>query len=862
MSRKNTKQRASSTSSAQKRRRGPFATTFVYLMRAIALCMVLGLGAVIAAGAYVYKLIPETPEIEDLLEARTAEPSLLFSASGKQIAVFSQGQQERVTLAQVSPYVVQALIATEDHRFYEHQGIDLTRTASAIYRTLRGDTQGGSTITQQLVRNMFPDEIGRAKTIDRKIKEIITALKIEQAYTKNEILETYLNTVPFLYNVVGIEMAARTYYDKPAANLNVLESATLIGMLKGTAYYNPILNPERARKRRNVVLGQMVKHHILTRSEVKSMRDEPLHVRLTRQPDPLGTAPHFAAYVRRWLIDWADEHDYNLYTDGLIIHSTIDDRLQEAAQEAVARQSRVLQNIADVEWAQKSSRAASQNPAAYAALRKKVEPFRHFWNENDGLLNAFLRETPEFRRAVAAGQRDTTVLAKLKADADFMARLRAMKTRLEAGFMAMDPNNGEVKAWVGSRDFEVDQFDHVAQAERQPGSTFKPIVYGAALEMGMKPDKTYPDTAVQIALNDGTYWRPTDMSGVSGRRMSLREGLMYSKNTITAQVMRDVGIPNIVNLARAVGVKQSRLDPVPSLSLGTSPVTLLEMVSSYATIAQAGEYRKPVTIKRITDRAGRVLAEFGSEPQRAMSEDTAVELIDMMRGAVKKGTGTFIKTQFNIGADIAGKTGTTQNNTDGWFILMHPELVAGAWVGFNDSRVTMRSDYWGQGGHNALLLVGDFYKQILKSELIDTKLQFPKPKRRAPLIVKAPEYDALQPGLPDDALPPGYGVMTRDDGQTILLTPGGSRVVESQRERLDEIGRMAVGGERGAGENASGGGAPGGAAASSASGPSGASGASASPGSHASPSPPRDEIPITIDPARGRTPSQADVNLW
>lgn len=734
---------------------------------------IVALAFVFAFGLYVWKTIPNTPSVEDLLNARIAEPSLLFSADGTQLAIYNQGHQEKIPLGKVSPNVIKALIATEDHRFYEHKGIDPQRLLAAIFHTVNGDAQGGSTITQQLVRNMFPEEIGRSRTFDRKLKEIITAFKIEHAYTKEEILETYLNNVPFLYNVIGIEMAARTYFDKSASDLNVLESATLIGMLKGTSYYNPVLNPERAQKRRNVVLAQMVKRDQLPESEFQALREQALQVQLNRQPDPLGSAPHFAAHLRKWLIEWADKHDYNLYADGLMIYSTIDDRTQEWAQQAVERQAQILQDIADVEWGESKARVASHSPGAYASLRKRIEPFKQFWVERKDLLEAFIRETPEYRKAVAGGAADATALARLKSNTAFMARLREQKTRLEAGFVAMDPISSEVKAWVGSRDFERDQFDHVAQAMRQPGSTFKPFVYGAALEMGLRPERLYQDGPVEIRLTDGGVWRPTDMSGWSGRQISLREGLVQSKNGITAQVMRDTGIPNIISLAQAAGVNQSRLSPVPSLALGTSPVTLLEMVSGYATIARIGEYRQPVMIRRITDRNGKILAEFSTETRRAMSESTAIELIDMMRGVVNRGTGQAVKTQFGITADVAGKTGTTQNNTDGWFIMMHPNLVAGAWVGFNDSRVTMRSDHWGQGGHNAVLLVGDFFKNTLKAKMIDAKVQFPKPKRPPPLIVKSPDDWAEQLRIDGDQLQPGYGVITRANGETLVIGPQG-----------------------------------------------------------------------------------------
>ena len=701
--------------------------------RALTIAVLVCAGFSLVFLTYVLYLIPATPSIEDLRQARKTQASELLTVDGQKLDTFSQTQKERVTLEHVSPYVVQALVATEDRHFYTHHGVDFGRTASAIFHSLIGDAQGGSTITQQLARNLFPEEIGRSRNVHRKFKEIITAFKIERAYSKQQILETYLNTVPFLYNVYGIELAARTYFDKSAADLDVLESATLVGMLKGTNYYNPVLNPERAVKRRNVVLRQMVKYQQLSEAQYQALRDKPLQVRFNRQLEQSGAAPHFVAQVRKWLIDWADQNDYDLYRDGLVVTTTLDLSLQNAANSAVERQAEALQSVADVEWARSAVGAATSATAAYAKMRAKLQPklqpFQYFWAEHPDLLVTFIRESPEYKTAIDAGQGAAPALAALEADAPFMARMRAGKTRLEAGFVAIDPSTGEVRAWVGSRDFGRDQFDHVQQAQRQPGSTFKPIVYGAALELGISPDRVYEDQAIEIRSADGSVWRPTDMTGASGLPMTLREGLIYSKNTITAQVMQDVGLPNIVSLARAVGINQSRLDPVPSLALGTSPVTLLEMVSAYSTIAQQGAYRKPVFVKKIADSNGKVLADFSSESQPAMSAHSAIELIDMMRGVVNLGTGTAVKTRFGIVADIAGKTGTTQNNTDGWFILMHPNLVAGSWVGFNDARVTMRSNYWGQGGHNAVLIVGDFFRAALKTKLIDVKARFPRPDR-------------------------------------------------------------------------------------------------------------------------------------
>ncbi|MDB5806477.1 MAG: penicillin-binding protein [Betaproteobacteria bacterium] len=697
------------------------------------LAVVLGVGTA-AMGAYVVWLWPSLPTVEDLKQVRLPQPSVLLASDGSTLATFRQARQEKVTLDKISPEVLKALIATEDSRFYEHHGIDFKRTFSAVFHTLRGNPQGGSTITQQLVRNLFPDEIGRSRNINRKAREMITALRIEQIYSKQQILETYLNTVPFPYNNYGIETAARTYYDKPAAQLDALESATLVGMLKGPQFYNPTAYPERVRRRRNVVLHQMLLHHDLAADDYRHLRQQPMRVGLNLPSEPAGPAPHFTAFLRKWLVDWAEKNDHDVYTDGLVVETTLDPRLQALATDAVERQAAALQNIADVEWGQSGGGTMSYATESYAQARKRAEPFGYFWKSHGDLLDSFVRESPQYKKLLARGASGGIALARLKESPEFMQTLKDSKSRLEAGFIAMDPVTGEIKAWVGSRDFERDQYDHVGQAERQPGSTFKPIVYGAALEQGRGPNTVYYDKPVEFKLDDGSVWRPTDMEGFTGAAMTLRQGLAQSKNTITAQVMRDVGVPTVLNLARAVGVNQSKLSAVPSLALGTSSVTLLEMASAYSTIARLGEYRQPVLVRRITDRSGKVLVEFNSPLKRAMSADSAATLVDMMRDVIGSGTGWAIRGRFGIMADVAGKTGTTQNNTDGWFLLMHPRLVAGAWVGFNDARVTMRSNYWGQGGHNAILLVGDFFRAALKDRLIDDKAEFP---RRAPPSIMA-----------------------------------------------------------------------------------------------------------------------------
>ncbi|MDB5891606.1 MAG: glycosyl transferase, family 51 [Polaromonas sp.] len=612
---------------------------------------------------YVLLLIPFTPGIGDLRKAKSELPSVLLASDGTVLAEYRRVNRKWVTLDTISPHVINALIATEDRRFYDHHGIDLRRTAGAAFSTLTGDLQGGSTITQQLARNLYPDEIGRATSITRKVKEAITALKIEAVYSKREILETYLNTVPFLYNAFGIEMAARTYFDTSADKLDVLESATLIGMLKGTSYYNPVQNPERSLQRRNLVLAQMVSEGKLDKARYDALIKRPINLDFERQIEPLGAAPHIAQHLRKWLIGWADRHGYDIHADGLKLRTTIDAQIQKLANQAVARQLAQLQKLADG--------------------RRK------------------------------AGQE---------------------RAYLQAGFVAIDPRSGAVRAWVGSRDYAEEQFDHVSQARRQPGSTFKPFVYGAAFMQGLSPSFALTDQPVSIRSPDGQVWAPSDATPPTGLPMTLRDGLAYSKNTITAQLMQKVGPASVGKLAQALGVRQSKLDLVPSLALGTSPVTLLEMVTAYGTLANSGNYMAPGLVAQVEDRSGRILEVFAPAGERglAMPRQDALALVDVMRGVVDRGTGIAIRQRYGIQADVAAKTGTTQDNTDGWFIMMSPQLVAGARVGFNDNSVTMGE--WGQGARSALPMVGEVFQQALRARLLDRNAEFdiPRPRPQPP----------------------------------------------------------------------------------------------------------------------------------
>jgi penicillin-binding protein 1A len=464
-----------------------------------------------------------------------------------------------------------------------------------------------------------------------------------------------------------------------------------------------------------------------------------------------------AQQLRRWLITWADKHGYNINADGLVVRTTIDSRLQEMAVDALTRQADKLQKNADAAWGKRMT----------APVNKQ-------------LVADFVRETAEYKAARDSGLADDAALKKVQANTEFMQALWREKTHLQAAFVAQNPTNGHILAWVGSRDFKHDQFDHVQQARRQPGSTFKPFVYGAAFAQGISPSEMLIDEAVEFRIDEKTVWKPGDVHESSGLPTTLREGLVQSKNTITAQLMQRVGAPRVAEVAYAMGVRQSKLDLVPSLSLGTSPVTLKEMVSAYSTIANSGQYIEPVLVTRIENRKGEVLEDFQARmPEQGLAMPAAQTLLDVMRGVIDKGTGAGIRSRFGLQDDLAGTTGTTQDNTDGWFILMHPELVSGAWVGFNDNRITMGNS-WGQGAHNALNIVGDFFQQTQKGKLVNAKAVFTAPRNQGvvdpSLMAKVNDWWSNAFQTPPEAQSEQPAVVTAPQG-TVIVTPSHPVVV-------------------------------------------------------------------------------------
>jgi penicillin-binding protein 1A len=681
-----------------------------------------GAGALALAVTLVV-LIPLTPSMGSLKNLKVQHPTVVKSAGGETLAQFGRQNREWVPRSEIDTTVVQALVMAEDHRFYEHSGVDPRRLAGAVARTLMGDLQGGSTLTMQLARNLYPESIGRAFAPWRKLKEIVTALKIERAYSKDEIIETYLNTVPYLYGAHGIERGAEMYFDKSADALEMGEAATLVGMLRAIAYYNPHRNPEQAKARRNVVLSQMEKRGAITEEEYDALRQAPLGVDFSLPPARPGSkAPHFTARLRERLLRWAESRGHNIYTDGLLVRATLDLELQEMAEKAVRRQGAALQAVADVQWGRESDALLSESASPYRDRR--VEDFGHFWETKDALVNDFIRSTRRYERSVAGDYTPEQALEALRADAAFMDSLRQAKTRLEAGLVALAPQGAAVRAYVGSRNFEKEEYDHAGIARRQPGSTFKPFVYATALKEGHEPSDTFKDEPVTIRTASDQTWRPQNASGTaSGEQLSLSDGLARSKNTVTSRVVKEVGAGDVAETAREMGVRRSDLAEVPSLALGTSSVTLLEMTSAYATLARGGVYQEPRFMRRIENRDGEVLRVFEPEGERVLSEKVAAQVTEMMRGVVERGTGQAVRDGWGIRADVAGKTGTTQGGADGWFLLMHPELVAGAWAGFNDPRVAFRTGHWGQGGNNALRVTAHLFQQALRQGALSAEPQ-------------------------------------------------------------------------------------------------------------------------------------------
>lgn len=666
---------------------------------------------------FIIFLFQGLPPTESLENPKTATASVVRSRDGVVLDRYYTENRTDVPIEQISPHVIDALVATEDHRFYNHWGIDMVRTMAIPFHLLRGSVQGGSTITQQLARNLYRIEIGLEFSVVRKLREMITAIEIEQKYTKREILEMYLNTVEFPNSAFGIESAAQTHYGKNAKDLTIAEAATLVGSLNAVYYYNPRINPDNSTRRRNTVLYLMKERGFISQDVYQKLHNEPIALNYNPPSKSGRENRYFGEYIRKQVDEWTEENGYDLFTDGLTIYTTIDSRLQKSAERAVREKLDSLQVIFEDEWTSPGGN--------YMDV---------LWERYPQFLKNFIRTTDRYKNGFTKYNTDqeSVVFDSLMADEAYVDSVKRVKTRLQAGFVAIEPANGNILAWVGGADYGNVQYDHVYQSRRQTGSTFKPFVYAVAIDNGYQPYHKFSKYPTKYYDRKGKAWDPKDPSVPSGPEMvPLRQALARSLNNVTVRLLPEIaGAPNttrledlepaarkIKHMASNFGINMQGVPPYPSIALGTAQASLLEMVSAYTTFANEGVHIEPVAITRIEDKEGNIIKEYHPEyQQEVISPETAYIMIDMMRGVIRggdgyHGTGVRLRNTYNVQQDVAGKTGTTQNSADNWFIAMMPHVVMGSWVGGEDRKIRFRTDLRysiGQGARTALPIVGRF----------------------------------------------------------------------------------------------------------------------------------------------------------
>ncbi len=651
------------------------------------------------------------PSKRELRGRQNNTASEVYSADGVLLGRYYIQDRTNIKYDAIAPAAVKALIATEDVRFYEHSGVDIRSSFRVLIKSvlLRENAGGGSTLSQQLAKNLYPRKDYKLWDMPvNKLREIIIARKLEGIYTKEELLELYLNTVPMGGNLYGIERASRRFFNTTADSLRTEQAAVLIGMLKATTTYNPRLNPERSEQRRNVVLNQMAKNGDLTQAQADSLKKLPLELNYRYITHNDGLAPYFREQLRQELEGWSARQQkkngepYNLYTDGLKIYTTIDAGMQQHAERAVSKRMALLQRTFDQHW-------------------KGRAP----WGKDNNVIQTAMHRSDRYRKMQKAGISETEIKdvfrkpvsmnvfswrGSNKREMSPMDSIAYYERFLNTGLLAMDPQTGYIKAWVGGINHNIFKYDHV-RSRRQVGSTFKPLVYAAALEKGIAPCTYFPNERTTYPEYDN--WSPQNATGQYGGEYSMRGALAHSVNTISAQLIMETGVDRTVELAHRFGI-DSELPAVPSIALGTADVSLLEMVSAYATFANDGHRTAPIYIEKITDRNGRVLRQhqINSLGKRVLSPKNAAIMLHLMQGVVEEGSAAKLRSQFGLQMDIAGKTGTTQDNADGWFIGITPKLVTGVWVGAESPKVRFRTLALGQGSSTALPVWGDFMRRI------------------------------------------------------------------------------------------------------------------------------------------------------
>ena len=670
--------------------------------------------------------------------------SEVYTADGKLIGQYYKENRSPVELKNISPNLINALVATEDVRFYKHHGVDFYSFFTSMLSTAKGERRGGSTITQQLAKNLFETRKRKSqgiikripviRTIVYKCKEWLTAFKIEHVYNKQQILTLYFNTVPFGNNSFGIKTASLKYFNKTPDKVSPAEAALLIGMLKATSSYNPIKNPARALERRNTVLGQMQKYNYLTKTGYDTSARSPLKLDLSYVEEDSHGDSYIRRAVEKWLDKWCKENDYNLYEDGLKIYTTIDSRLQRYAEEAVAEKMKMLQKRFNNLWGNKNPWRDSKGVEIKDFLLKNEQRLPIY----KLLDKKYKGDTAQIQQYFKTKKRMTVFTWKGEQDTTFSTidSIRYYARILNTGMMTLEPSTGKIKVWIGGIDHRFFNYDHVNQARRQAGSTFKPFAYLTALDNGYTPCDKFTDKPVTIKYKDNgkdEVWQPNNADfNFSYREMSLRWAMGKSVNSITAQLTEKVGWDKIVEYAHKCGI-ESPLKSVPSVSLGSNDVSVYEMVRAYSTFLNKGEKLDPILVTKITDQQGNVLEEFKSKSERVISEETAWLMLYMFRGGMEEPGGTSQALWEYPGLwkkdnQIGGKTGTSSDYVDGWYMGITKNLVTGIWVGADDRSVHFTTSETGEGSHTALPIFGSFMEKVYADPKSGyTYGAFPKP---------------------------------------------------------------------------------------------------------------------------------------
>jgi penicillin-binding protein 1A len=703
------------------------------------------------------------PSLQELENPKSQMASLIISEDGQEIGKYFRENRNPLEFEELPDNIVHTIISTEDARFTSHSGIDI-RSMFRVVFTL-GTSGGGSTISQQLAKNLFHTrsmefgeddpvymgllmKITGIRTVVAKVKEWILAIRLERRYTKQEIMAMYLNEVSFGNNAYGIQVACRTYFQKDLKDVSLSEAATLIGLLQNPSLYDPRIRPERTLERRNVVLGQLAKYEFITEEDLPKLQAEDLNLHYRVENQNTGAAPYFREAIRQQVLaaikelnkDRPEDQQLNLYTSGLRIYTSIDSRMQKYAEESVQEHMRAEQKLFYEHWRGRNPWVNEEMKEIKGFLKDAMKRTQRYRDLMTAYNNDEFKVWEELRKPIKMtvftwdGDKDTTLSP--------MDSLNYYKRILNCGMMAMDPMNGHVKAWIGGINYKYFKFDHISQSKRQPGSTFKPFVYGAAIENEIvTPCDELIDEPVTFGEEDGLSggtWTPQNSDGkYSYQNMKIRRAMGLSINSISAKLMKQLGPAKIAEFAHKCGI-ESPLHEVPSLCLGASEVSLYEQVLGYSTLANGGERIDPILVLRITDKLGNILKEYSPPVKATIKPETAYLMTYMLQGAVQEPGGTaegLKRTSIVAGNEIGAKTGTTSNYSDGWFMGVTQKIVAGVWVGGDDRSIHFRSLALGQGAKMAMPAYAKFMEKVYADQTLAIegyrKMPFIKPENFA-----------------------------------------------------------------------------------------------------------------------------------